>query len=214
MSAWSFHTSSLIIVRFRWENLSTWAPCLKWKRTVIAKPLVFSVQSKGREIVRRLMISSYVPRCMTRACNAPLQVPALFLKTSESLAPMSEKSDVLISEDNVVKNTGPTFWKVDSASRGYRGYPGFSWVDDARFRVLSRIYEVLTSRFKINDDNMKDLAYLSDKYVIDSLHTDLRVDIFFQHYWIFRTTSKLGFHETTNLISKLGYSLRSIPFSN
>jgi len=42
-------------------------------------------------------------------------------------------------------------------------------------RVLHTLLEFLSARFEINDENMRNLAHISDKYIIEALRKDLEV---------------------------------------
>jgi len=78
-------------------------------------------------------------------------VHAVFLRASEALEPMSGSSDVLTSEDNVIA--------LHDSIASIKALAGWLTRDKS---------------FQIDDANMKDLAHLSDKYIIDSLRKDIR----------------------------------------
>ena len=41
--------------------------------------------------------------------------------------------------------------------------------------LFQGLFHRLIFRFELNDENIRELAYLSDKYIIDSLYREIRV---------------------------------------
>jgi hypothetical protein len=70
-----------------------------------------------------------------------------------------------------------TEMSVDSFPRFNQKCRGIGGMDDQKERVRTQ-HTAITHRFsfEINDDNINDLAALADKYIIDSLRIDIRVN--------------------------------------
>jgi hypothetical protein len=106
-------------------------------------------------------------------------VKAALLSFSEVLEPMGDIDEgVLVSDDNVVQRGQWTFLnELDPDARLDRERQSSGWMAYQRARV-SQMYEKNKAnflRFEINRKNMRELAHLSDKYIIESLRNDIRV---------------------------------------
>lgn len=108
------------------------------------------------------------------------------MRASEALEVMEDSHQhIMVSEDNVVLHTLSFLLSdrnIDTFPRFCRANSSACRLDDksTKVRAIPRLMRILNHfSFQINDSNMKDLAHLADKYIIDSLHKDLEVHKYF-----------------------------------
>lgn len=92
---------------------------------------------------------------------------------------MAESSGpVLVSDDNVVSNFFLYVWmsKIPfrDSIKSIEALVG--WLTRKR-GFLTLIVQYWLESFQIDEDNVRDLAMIADKYIIDSLHQDIQVNI-------------------------------------
>jgi hypothetical protein len=95
------------------------------------------------------------------------------------LEPLGDTDEeVLVSDDNVVQRGRWTFLRANRSRCETRSRASELWLDglpESQGIQNVREDEANFLRFEITRKNMRELAQLSDKYIIDSLRKDIRV---------------------------------------